>query len=407
MEDDGPSKAPSVLRVCHVAYTFYETDNRVIRYAREMRSLGHEVDVIALGRRGQPWISHSNGVRVIRIQQRSVTETAAVVYLAKLLWFLIKATTLLTGLHLKRRYDVVHVHNVPDFLVFAALVPKLTGARLILDIHDILPELYLGKFGRGDQSKTFRTLLLVERASCSFAHHVIVANDLWRETLVRRSARHCTTILNYPDISLFKPMPAEQRRSDGPFVFLYPGSLNHHQGVDVAVRAFSLVRSKMPCAEFHIYGEGPARPLLARLVHLLGMENCVRIKDRVSLAAMAHIIAAARVGVVPKRADGFGNEAFSTKILEFMACGVPVIVAKTRVDEHHFDSTLVRFFNPGDERDLADAMLDTFEKRDKAAARAEAAHRFALRNSWQQRGGAYRELVESLVATSWSRQAAP
>jgi len=351
-------------------------------------------------------ISHSDGVRVIRIQQRSVTETAPVVYLAKLVWFLIKATALLTSLHIRRRYDVVHVHNVPDFLVFAALVPKLTGARLILDIHDLLPELYRGKFCRDDQSQAFRSLLVVERASCSFANHVIVANDLWHETLVRRSAKHCTTILNYPDISLFKPLPAEQRRTKGPFVFLYPGSLNHHQGVDVAVRAFSLVRTEMPNSEFHIYGEGPARPLLLKLVHDLGMEDRVRIMDRVSLAEMAHIIAAADIGVVPKRADGFGNEAFSTKIFEFMASGVPVIVSKTRVDEHHFDSTLVRFFGSGDERDLADAMLDTFRNRDKALARAEAAQQFAIRNSWQRRGGEYLELIDSLVAASWSRQAA-
>jgi glycosyltransferase involved in cell wall biosynthesis len=385
------------LRVCHLAYTFYETDNRVIRYAREMKSQGHDVDVIVLRRRGQPLISYSDGVRVMRIQRRSVTETAAVVYFAKLVWFLIKATALLTGLHLRRRYDIVHVHNVPDFLVFAALVPKLTGARLILDIHDIVPELYLGKFGRNDQSRVFRTLLIVERASCSFANHVIVANDLWHETLVRRSAQHCTTILNYPDISLFKPAPAALRKTEGPFVFLYPGSLNHHQGVDVAVRAFSLVKNEMPNSEFHIYGEGPARPLLIKLVHDLGMEDRVRMMRRVPLTEMADIIAAADVGVVPKRADGFGNDAFSTKILEFMASGVPVIVSRTRVDEHHFDSTLVRFFVSGDEGDLAAAMLDMFKNRGEALARADAAQKFAELNSWQKRSGEYHGLIDSLV----------
>ena len=388
----------SPLRICHLAYTFYETDNRVIRYAREMRSRGHAVDVIVLRRRGQPLTGYSDGVRLIRIQRRSINETVAVAYLAKLVWFFAKAAAVLTTLHLRRRYDVVHVHNVPDFLVFAAFVPKLTGARLILDIHDILPELYLGKFGRDDRSKTFKSLLLLERASCSFADHVIVANDLWRETLVRRSAKRCTTILNYPDISLFKPLRTEQKKTEEPFVFLYPGSLNHHQGVDVAVRAFALVRSDMPNSEFHIYGEGPARPSLIKLVRDLGMDDCVRIMHRVPLTEMADIIAAADVGVVPKRADGFGNEAFSTKIFEFMASGVPVIVSKTRVDEHHFNSTLVRFFVSGDERDLAYAMLDMFENRQKAFALAQAAQRFALCNSWQQRGGEYRELMESLVA---------
>jgi glycosyltransferase involved in cell wall biosynthesis len=399
-------KAASRLRICHLAYTFYDADNRVLRYAREMASQGHEVDVIALRRRGQPSVERQDGVRVIRIQRRSVTEKSAAGYLAKLLWFLGKAAVLLPALHLRRRYDVVHVHNVPDFLVFAAWLPKLTRARIILDIHDILPELYAGKFGRGEESRTFKWLLGVERASCSFADHVIVANDIWRAALVRRATTRCTTMLNYPDICLFKPIDPSTRRTNGRFVFLYPGSLNRHQGVDVAIKAFSAARPSMPDSEFHIYGDGPERPALTKLVQDLGLAGCVKIMDRVSLRAMAATISAADVGVVPKRAEGFGNEAFSTKILEFMASGVPVIASRTRIDEYYFDATMLRFFASGDERDLAAAMLETFQNPGPARARAEAGLKFAIRNSWQQRGGEYRQLIASLVASSSSGQAA-
>ena len=402
-----PAPAPPArrLRICHVAYTFYEADNRVIRYATELARRGHLVDVIALRRAGQPLIETADGVRAIHIQRRSVTESTAVVYLAKLVWFLTKAFTVLTCLHVRHRYDVVHVHNVPDFLVFSALVPKLTGARVILDIHDIVPELYKGKFGITEQSGTFKALLGVERASCSFADHVIVANDLWRDTLLRRSANRCTSILNYPDVSLFKPLEAS-RRTTAPFVFLYPGSLNHHQGVDVAIRAFALAKDEMPDTQFHVYGHGPARPMLEQLVQELRLRGRVKIMDRVPIQEMARIIASANVGVVPKRADGFGNEAFSTKILEFMASGVPVIVSRTRVDEHHFNPTLVRFFTPGDERDLATAMVELYRNTGDAQLRADAAHKFAHLNSWQRHGGEYRQLVESLVRPAWSGQAA-
>jgi glycosyltransferase involved in cell wall biosynthesis len=401
-----PPESTRRLRVCHVAYTFYEADNRVIRYAREMAARGHVVDVIALRRSDVPLIETIDGVRVIRIQRRSVNESKAGAYLAKLVWFFTKASAVLTALHIKRRYDVVHVHNVPDFLVFSALIPKLTGARIILDIHDIVPELYKGKFGITEQSGTFRALLGVERASCSFADHVIVANDLWRETLLHRSTERCTSILNYPDVSLFKPLDRSQRNHGAPFVFLYPGSLNHHQGVDVAIRAFALAKGEMPDAQFHVYGHGPARPMLEQLVQELQLQERVKIMDRVPIQDMARIIASANVGVVPKRADGFGNEAFSTKILEFMASGVPVIVSRTRVDEHHFNSTLVRFFTPGDERDLAAAMVELYRNTGDAQARAESARTFAHLHSWQRHGGEYRRLVESLVRPTWSGQAA-
>ena len=59
---------------------------------------------------------------------------------------------LLMRRHVKARYQLIHVHSVPDFLVFAAWFPKLTGAKIILDIHDLLPELYAGKYGTDHNS---------------------------------------------------------------------------------------------------------------------------------------------------------------------------------------------------------------------------------------------------------------
>src|SRR6185503_17709722 len=125
------------------------------------------------------------GVRIYRIQRRSDTEKSALLYLAKILLFFVKATVLLSALSIRRRYDIVHVHNLPDFLVLAAVVPKLLGARVILDIHDILPELYADKWGAKLDSRTFKGLLRVERFCCSFANHVIVANHLWHEKLLK------------------------------------------------------------------------------------------------------------------------------------------------------------------------------------------------------------------------------
>ena len=127
-------------------------------------------------------------------------------------------------------------------------------------------------------------------------------------------------------------------------MFLYPGTLNHHQGVDIAVDAFASVCDRMPGAEFRIYGDGPGRDSLRRRAGALGVSDRVSIRDFVPFQEMPALLAAADVGVVPKRADGFGNEAFSTKILEFMACGVPVVVSRTRIDAHYFSDQTVRFF---------------------------------------------------------------
>jgi glycosyltransferase involved in cell wall biosynthesis len=386
------------LRVCHIAYTFYESDNRVMRYVQTLATRGDRVDVIALRKPEQPWQEFANNAHFYRIQRRQATEQAASSYLFKILWFLIKATVVVTALQCRRRYDVVHVHNVPDFLVFAAWLPKLMGARVILDIHDILPELYAGKFQSGRSSVVFRTLVTIERVCCTFADHVIIGNDLWHARLTERSVpmAKCTAFLNYPDLSVFKPRTLEWAQAS-PFIILYPGTLNHHQGVDLAVRAFAQVRPEMADAEFHIYGRGPALPELVRLAKDLGVERSVKFMASVGLTEIAPIMAAASLGVVPKRADGFGNEAFSTKIFEFMASGVPVAVSRTRIDSFYFNDDLVNFFAPGDSGDLARVLLQVYREYDAQREKVHAAEAFAGRHSWQVRGVDYKLLVDTLA----------
>jgi glycosyltransferase involved in cell wall biosynthesis len=396
------SGARRPLRVCHLAYTFYEYDNRVIRYAEEMASRGNEVDVIGLRIAGQPWRPITmtlNGVRSHRIQRRTSNEQKAWVYLLKIAWFFIKAATLLTLSPLRRRYDVIHVHNIPDFLVFAAVVPKLFGTRVILDIHDVVPELYVGKFPTTDRSFVFRAMLWIEGMACRFADHVIIANHLWYDKLVARSvpAEKCTPILNYPDLRMFQPVSQEQKSRSGRFLILYPGSLNYHQGLDIAIKAFARVKDRMPDAEFHIYGEGPTLPSLIQQVKDSGLEGRVKFMAVLPLTEMASVMASANLGVVPKRAEGFGNEAFSTKTLEFMASGVPVIVSKTQVDSYYFDETVVRFFRSSDDADLARVLLEVYAERGHHDAWIHAAHELAIRFSWQERGADYRQIVDHLV----------
>ena len=181
-------------------------------------------------------------------------------------------------------------------------------------------------------------MLSMERLSCRFANHVIIANDIWRDKIVQRAvpANKCTTILNYPDLRLFRPMPSA-RESDGRFIVLYPGSLNRYQGVEVAVRALSQLQQSIPGAELHIYGEGPALPQLKQLTKELGLESRVRFMQPLPIDQIPAVMAAADVGVEPKLAIGFSDEALSTKILEFMACRVPVVVSRTTVHNRYFN----------------------------------------------------------------------
>src|ERR1043165_9025913 len=125
------------MRHCMVAYTFYEGDNRVRRYAETLVKRGDEVEAIVLGRKDQKEFDVIQGVEVYRIQKRVKDEKGPLTHLKRLLLFFLRSSWALTRHHLKNPYDLIHVHSVPDFQVFATLIPRLLGAKVILDIHDI------------------------------------------------------------------------------------------------------------------------------------------------------------------------------------------------------------------------------------------------------------------------------
>jgi glycosyltransferase involved in cell wall biosynthesis len=285
---------------------------------------------------------------------------------------------------------------VPDFEVFAAFIPKLLGARVILDIHDIVPELYASKFNIDSRSWIVRSLMLLEKVAGSFSDHVIIANDLWKDRLVSRSVRpeKCTAMINYPDVTLFARQP--RVKSSDKFVIIYPGTLSWHQGLDVAIKALAMIKDEAPQAELHIYGEGSEAGSLQRLTAQLGLKDKVLIRPFLPLEKVVDIMAQADLGVVPKRANSFGDEAFSTKTLEFMTLGVPIIISRTKVDQFYFSDSVVNFVEPDNVEKLANSMLALIKNkalRDRLVANALV---FAKQNSWDVKKKIYIDIVDSL-----------
>jgi glycosyltransferase involved in cell wall biosynthesis len=385
------------LKACMLAYTFYESDGRVMRYAEALAQKGFDVEAIVLRRDLQSVEEVMNGVRVLRIQTRQKNERGKYNYLSRVLKFFFRSMIEITRRHMRDPYDIIHVHSVPDFEVFAAFIPKLKGARIILDIHDIVPEFYSAKFKVSPKAPVFKALKVVEKLSASFADHVVVSNHIWHGRLLDRSIAEdkCTVILNYPDSSIF------YRRSNhsdhGKVIMIYPGTLNWHQGLDIAIKAFDKIKEKVPEAEFHIYGDGPSKPALVNLVEDLGLEMRVLLNGTRPLDKMAEIMSKADLGVVPKRNDTFGGEAFSTKILEFMSLGVPLIVSRTKIDSYYFNDSVVKFFKPEDETDLAEKMVALIKDRQERERLVANASRFVEDYTWENKQHLYLDLVNRLV----------
>jgi len=397
MASRSPIKQPT--RVCMVTYSFYEIDSRVMRYAEALAQRGYEVEVFALRRPGTPRQERINGVSVCRLQERIFNEQRVFTYGWRTLNFLLKAFVRVAARDLRTKFDLVHVHTVPDFLIFAALVPRLRGTPVILDIRDVLPEFYASKFKASKDSWGFRFLCQVERLSAKLSSHVIVAGTDWEARLLSRSVGpgKSTTIINVPDRSIFKHTSTSNVAREGTCLLLYHGTLNWHQGLDTAIRAFAKIKDSVPEAEFHIYGDGPSKPELSALIRDCQLQNRVKIFDRIPVREIASVLETVQLGIVPKRKDEFGNEAFSTKILEFMAMGVPVIVSNTKVDQAYFNSSLVRFFQAEDVEDLAANMLNLIQHPEIRTALAEQAMKFVANLDWDTKKLEYFTLIDMLM----------
>ena len=145
-------------RICIVRQFYYPADPRVRREAEALASEGHEVDVICLRQADEPAREVVNGVSIYRLsldhQRGSVRR-----YLYEYGAFFVMAFVTLLRLFVRWRYDIVHVNTIPDFLVFVSAVCKLFGARVILDMHECVPELYRTKYGFGPRHPMIWLLL--------------------------------------------------------------------------------------------------------------------------------------------------------------------------------------------------------------------------------------------------------
>lgn len=382
------------MRIILVAYSFYETDNRVRRYAEALANRGDHVDVIAIAREGSKKYEKISGVNVYRIQHRKVNEKSRRDYFFRIFLFFIKSFFSISWRHLKTPYDLVHVHSVPDFEVFAALLPKITGSRILLDIHDLVPEFYSSKFKVKINNPIVVMLKLIERVCCSFANHVIISNELWRSVLISRSVKSekCTTVINYPDTNIFSYRGI--KKTDSSFLIIYPGTLNYHQGVDILVRAMVYVKDITPVIKLNIYGSGPQISELIDIIENNGLQSNVFMHNMIPLEEIAKIMAQADLGVVPKRSEGFGNEAFSTKTLEYMALGVPVLASGTKIDHYYFNDSVVEFFNPGDVKQLSQKILYLYSDQNRRDLLVKNALEYVRENCWSKKQIDYFNIVD-------------
>lgn len=388
-------------RICMLAYTYYLYDGRVRREAEALAERGDLVDFICVRREGERAEENINGVNVYRLPLSHYQGENNLAYISGYLAFTFLAFVKLNLLFLKTRYDLIQTHNMPDFIVFAALFPKLLGAKIIHDIHDLVPDLYATKFRHGFTRALVQLSLGLEKLSCRFADHVLTVNNTVAAKLTNRSIPpdKCTVIMNTADDKIFYPRESKNNGGRKHFTLIFHGTLVYRYGVDVAIRAVFLLKDKIPQLLFEIYGgAGDQFENLRNLIKELGLEKHVYLSDcPLPMDKMPEKIASADAGIVPNRKDKYTDEILPVKLLELVAMGKPAIVARTETVEKYFDESVVLFFKPGDEHDLARAIFTLYSRSELRKNLADNTRIFSQKYGWKEVKKSYLNAIDNLL----------
>jgi len=354
---------------------WFPEDVRVQREVDALLGAGHEVDVVCAMKEGARRHERQGPLRVYRLPLRHRRGSPAM-YAVSYTAFLLLALVVVGVLHARRRFDLVQVNTVPDSLVFSALVPKLTGAKVLLDLHESMPEFYATKFGVGLDHPAVRALAALEQASIRFADASLTCTAQQREAFSARGADplRMGIVLNASDESIFDTARYPRRDGeDGLFRVICHGTIERHYGLDTLVRAAALVADDIPGLRVEIFGAGTYRDELVELVRELELGDVVWVSDGlVPWDELVPALARADVGVVAMKRDAFRDITHCNKMFDFVVMGVPAVVSRTRSVEAYFGEESFRLFPSDDERELAEALLELH--REPALRRRLAAH---------------------------------
>jgi glycosyltransferase involved in cell wall biosynthesis len=345
-------------RAAVIVLSHYPNDPRVRRAAETLIDEGMTVELICVKRNaGEPTRDRFNSVEILRVPLLH-RRGGKLEYLLHYLTFL-TVSFLLVGLRsLTRRYDLVHVHNMPDVLVFSALVPKILNAKVILDLHDPMPELMQTIFRVDEASRVVRLLKVLEKLSMSFADAVITVNKTCRNIFSSRScaAEKICVVTNSPDerVFAFRPAVASSVARMRPFTVMYHGALVERHGLELAVEAVNRVRQTVSNVELRIYGDWtPYLEHVLTLAKKQGYQYWVRYMGPKTLEQIVQAIDDCDVGVVPNLRSVFTQINTPTRIFEFLARGKPVIAPSAPGVLEYFGEDSLVFFELGDSADLA------------------------------------------------------
>lgn len=387
------------MNIALVVYSHYSRDARVRRYAESLAREKHRVDVICLPEEYSPKEKNINLVKFPFNRSRR----GRIWYIIEYFLFFIYSFLILSIKNIFLGFRLIHINNMPDFLVFTAVIPKLLGTKVILDMHDPMPELYRLKFHVGENNFFVRLLKFMEKSSLHFAHKVLTANPEFKRIFLSRDdieEDKIAVIFNCPDTRIFNPHQKQSKTSNY-FTLLYMGTVDERFGLDIAIEAIPSLIRRIPILRFIIIpkidDEGKYFQRLRRLVKEKNLGNCVIFKKPQPLEAIAEELQQADIGVVLAKNGVFTDNIFPVKLLEFIQMNIPVVATKTKILSKYLKNDDIYFLTDNTPEEFAKAILTLYTNPKLRKTLGRNAGKYLSEYNWEKERKKYLSLVTDLL----------
>ncbi len=372
------------MNIAFVVYSHYSRDARVRRYAESLAKKGFGIDVVCLTEEYRPKEANISLIKYPLGRKR----LGKYWYILEYTLFFFYSLFILATRSLFKKYKLVHVNNMPDFLVFTAAVPKLLGAKIILDLHDPMPELYMSKYHVCEDSWMVKFLKWLEKISINYADYTITANPIFKEIFLSRNKMvkgKIEVILNCPDEKIFRPVKLNKIRRY--FTLLYMGTVEERFGLDITIEALSDLVKRIPNIRFIIIpkleDEGRYFRNLKNKIKELGLKKYILFKSPTPLENLIDEIRQADIGIVLAKDGIFTESIIPVKLLEFIKMGIPIIATETRALRRYFLAGQICFLKKNNPSEFSAAVLKLYENLRLRKIFAQRAKDYLKKNNWQ------------------------
>jgi glycosyltransferase involved in cell wall biosynthesis len=378
-----------------LAYSEYFYDARIKAYVRSIERCGGIVDIISLktNMNGDE-VSKQGNVTYYYLNKKYQGDSI-LYYLWSYIVFFLFAFITLSILSIKKRYTAIHIHNMPNIIIFTALISRIMGAKLILDVHDLMTVNYMAKYGVAENNIFVKCLKLEQKISASFASHILCADHMQKEYLIDTcniSRKKITVMLNLPNEEIFKPV--DNVEDDGLFKIIYHGTIAKRLGIDILLRAISLVDRDVPM-RLYIYGAGDYLGEATRLANELNISERVYFsKAFFPTEKIPEMVRDKQLGLIGNRKSmATDRYMLPVKLLEYVYLGIPVVAPRLEIIKSYFDETMIQYYEAEDVNELAKCIVDLRNNAFKRKALSKRAYTFYDKHSWMQQSKDYMRLL--------------